>query len=242
MTKPQTDAPKPIDAFSFTPIGYVESPYAQKFGIARQPGLVTAATVRIRLLPQYGADCVRGLADFDHIWLQFVFHDAIAEGWSPLVRPPRLGGKQKKGVFATRSPHRPNHLGLSLLPLLAIETKTSKGISLLCGGADLLDGTPVLDIKPYIPFVEAKPAARSGFVAGPPPLLAVNWLPESQGQCVQLALNPQQIELIEQSIAQDPRPAYQDDPQRVYVMALVGVQVRFQITGQKAVVLSVQTD
>ncbi len=238
MTKPHTDAPKPIDSFSLSPIGYVESPYTQKFGIARQPGLVAAATVRIRLLPQYGADCVRGLAEFDHIWLQFVFHDALAEGWSPLVRPPRLGGKQKKGVFATRSPHRPNHLGLSLLPLLAIEA--NDGISLLCGGADLLDGTPVLDIKPYIPFVEAKPEARSGFVAGPPPLLAVVWLPESQGQCTQLALEPQLIQLIEQSIAQDPRPAYQDDPQRVYVMVLAGFQVRFQIVQQQAVVLSVQ--
>ena len=215
-----------------TPIGFIQSPYKQKFGVARQPGLVPAAQVELPLLPAYGADCVRGLAEFDYVWLQFVFHGVVAEGWSPLVRPPRLGGKQKMGVFATRSPHRPNHLGLSLLKLERIEL--DKQVRLYLSGADLLDGTPVLDIKPYIPFVEAKPAARSGFVVGPPPLLQVCWLPEAEQACQAAALGADFRLLLEQSIAQDPRPAYQNIQARIYVMHLATTDVHFRIEQQIA--------
>ena len=143
-------------------IGRVVSPYTQKFGIARQPGLVPAAEVSIVLDARFNEDAVRGLENFGYIWLHFIFHGVLDEGWSPLVRPPRLGGKRKVGVFATRSPHRPNHLGLSLLKLEGIDC-TGGGVIIRCSGADLLDGTPVVDIKPYIPFVEAKPEAEAGF-------------------------------------------------------------------------------
>ena len=161
------------------PIGTVQSPYAQKFGIPRQPQLVPAAETIITLNPEFTADSVRGLDGFDYIWLQFLFHDAIGEGWAQMVRPPRLGGKQKMGVFATRSPHRPNHIGLSLLRLIRIDTTGSR-VHIHCQGGDLLNGTPVIDIKPYIPFAEAHPQARAGFVNGAPERLNVIWQPESR--------------------------------------------------------------
>lgn len=213
-------------------IGRVVSPYTQKFGIARQPGLVPAAEVRIVLEPRFGADSVRGLETFGYIWLHFIFHGVLNEGWSPLVRPPRLGGKRKMGVFATRSPHRPNHLGLSLLKLERIDCEN--GVSLICSGADLLDGTPVVDIKPYIPFVEAKPDAASGFAGEAPPLLDVVW------QTGAVGLSDGLKRLIAQSVAQDPRPAYQDIPERIYVMEIAGLAVKFRINGRTAVILSAE--
>ena len=213
-------------------IGRVVSPYTQKFGIARQPGLVPAAEVRIVLEPRFGADSVRGLETFGYIWLHFIFHGVLNEGWSPLVRPPRLGGKRKMGVFATRSPHRPNHLGLSLLKLEGIDC--TNGVSIRCSGADLLDGTPVVDIKPYIPFVEAKPDAASGFAGEAPPLLDVVW------QTGAVGLSDGLKRLIAQSVAQDPRPAYQDIPERIYVMEIAGLAVKFRINGRTAVILSAE--
>ena len=213
-------------------IGRVVSPYTQKFGIARQPGLVPAAEVRIVLDPRFNEDSVRGLENFGYIWLHFIFHGVLDEGWSPLVRPPRLGGKRKMGVFATRSPHRPNHLGLSLLKLERIDCEN--GVSLICSGADLLDGTPVVDIKPYIPFVEAKPDAASGFAGEAPPLLDVVW------QTGAVGLSDGLNRLIAQSVAQDPRPAYQDIPERIYVMEIAGLAVKFRINGRTAVILSAE--
>lgn len=213
-------------------IGRVVSPYTQKFGIARQPGLVPAAEVRIVLDPRFNEDSVRGLENFGYIWLHFIFHGVLDEGWSPLVRPPRLGGKRKMGVFATRSPHRPNHLGLSLLKLERIDCEN--GVSLICSGADLLDGTPVVDIKPYIPFVEAKPDAASGFAGEAPPLLDVVWQTDAAN------LSDGLKSLIRQSVAQDPRPAYQNIPERVYVMEIAGLTVKFRISGGTAVILSAE--
>ena len=214
-------------------IAYVRSPYKQKFGVPRQPGLVPSARVCIELLPEFSADCVRGLESFSHIWVQFVFHGMAGAGWQPLVRPPRLGGNRKMGVFATRSPFRPNPLGLSLLKLERIETEGR--VRLWCGGADLLDGTPVLDIKPYLPFVEAQPDAAPGFAAVPPVPLEIAWADE-----ISAASLPRPVRLlIEQSIAQDPRPAYQDTPQRVYKMAAGDWEVAFRIENGTALIEAV---
>ena len=222
--------------YTIRSIGSISSPYQQKFGVARQPGLVPAAQICITLDEDFHADCVRGLDGFGYIWVHFIFHGVLDEGWSPLVRPPRLGGKHKMGVFATRSPHRPNHLGLSLLKLERVES--GRPVRIWCSGADLMDGTPVIDIKPYIPFVEAKPDAASGFVSGEPERLEVVWQqPETAA-----ALPQDLVKLIEQSIAQDPRPAYQDLPERVYVMAVGGHQVHFSIDGRQARVLTVDAD
>lgn len=219
--------------YTITSIATVHSPYKQKFGVARQPGLVPAATVCIELNDSFNADSVRGLEAFDYVWISFIFHDVLEEGWSPLVRPPRLGGKQKMGVFATRSPHRPNHLGLSLLKLERIET--GKPVRLYCSGADLLDNTPVIDIKPYIPFIEAKPDAAGGFAHAKPEELNVIW----HDGCQHSVLTPAEKSLISQSIAQDPRPAYQDIPDRIYVMQIARYEVKFQIRGDQAVILAV---
>lgn len=218
--------------YTVRPIAYISSPYSQKFGIPRQPNLVPAAKICIQLTHPFTMDCVRGLDEFDYIWVQFIFHDAVAEGWAQMVRPPRLGGKKKVGVFATRSPHRPNHIGLSLLKLDRIEY--DNGIKIWCSGADLLDGTPVLDIKPYIPFVEAKPTAAGGFASEAPPELNVRW------HCPQQASHiPESTRLlIEQSIAQDPRPAYQNDPNRIYVMEIDNWDIRFRIQNQEAIIIS----
>lgn len=216
-------------------IGMVTSPYTQKFGIPRQPQLVPAAQICITLNPEFSADCVRGLDGFDYIWIQFLFHDAVNEGWAEMVRPPRLGGKKKMGVFATRSPHRPNHMGLSLLLLLRVDNSGNR-VQIWCSGGDLLDGTPVLDIKPYIPFVEAKPNARAGFVSGAPEKLTIAWQPATESANLSTVLR----DLIEQSIAQDPRPAYQDAPERIYGMEIAGLDVKFQIVDNLATVLDVQ--
>lgn len=218
---------------TFETIGHIRSPYTDKFGIPRQSGLVPAARIRIELLPHFSPDCVRGLEQFGLIWVQFVFHATQDEGWAPLVRPPRLGGKAKKGVFATRSPHRPNPLGLSLLQLDAIE-HTPHTI-LHCSGADLLDGTPVLDIKPYIPFVEAHPHAAAGFASAPPPQLTVHWA----DHLTQPA--PELTQLIEQSLAQDPRPAYHDLPDRIYFMEIQGHTIQFRIQDQHVHIINIDT-
>jgi len=183
---------------------------------------------------------VRGLDAFSHVWLTFVFHETLARGWQPLVRPPRLGGNSKVGVFASRATHRPNGLGLSLVALKDIDTRD--GVTLHLAGADLLDGTPVLDIKPYIPFVEAKPDARGGFVDGPPPQLSVQWQPKALTDLHAWPQAPSWLAaLIDEVLAQDPRPAYQDDPARVYGIRLAGCDVRFTVQGQQACVLEIIT-
>ena len=146
--------------YTFEPVGIIHSPYKEKFGIPRQSSLVRAARAQLELFAPYNhPDAVRGLEAFSHIWIQFVFHQTAARGWTPLVRPPRLGGNARVGVFASRSTHRPNPIGLSLVELAGIDY--TGGLKLNLTGADLVDGTPVLDIKPYIPFVESRPDAAA---------------------------------------------------------------------------------
>lgn len=224
------------DHWIIKPIGYISSPYKQKFGVARQPGLVTAATARLDLLPEFNAECVRGLIDYDYIWIQFIFHAVINEGWQSLIRPPKLGGKQKKGVFATRSPHRPNHLGLSLLKLEKIDIKEK--ITIWLSGVDLIDGTPVVDIKPYLPFVEAKAEARSGF-AQSHALLEVCWSETALQQLQQLQLDEQYRLLVNQTVAQDPRPAHQCHKDKIFIMFLGNYDVRFKINHNLVQIVSI---
>ncbi len=222
--------------YTIEPIAYAKTPYNQKFGISRQPGIVSASYTHIVLDKQFSLDAVRGLEEFGRIWVQFVFHDAIEEGWSALVRPPRLGGKTKKGVFSTRSPHRPNHLGLSLLQLNEIQY-VNKQVVLICAGSDLLNNTPIVDIKPYIPFVEAYPETASGFVDGPPKMLNMVWTDKASEQALALLLTKNEKLLIEQSIAQDPRPAYQNIPDRIYVMQIENKEIKFNIQEDNAFIV-----
>jgi tRNA-Thr(GGU) m(6)t(6)A37 methyltransferase TsaA len=226
---------------TLTPIAYIDSPYKEKFGTPRQPGLVADIVSKVVLVPPFNeADAVRGLADFSHIWLQFIFHQTQNAPWQALVRPPRLGGNKKIGVFASRATHRPNALGLSLVRLLEVDV--TQGVVLTVAGADLIHGTPVVDIKPYLPFVEAKPHAKMAYVTGAPPLLAVHWSDQALAdlQHYQQTL-PDLAALITQVLAQDPRPAYHEDPERLYGLALFDFNIRFKINEFGVTVVSINT-
>lgn len=223
------------DTFAFSPIGIIASPYKEKFGIPRQPGLVTEARATLTLLPPYNQpETVRGLEQFSHVWVIFVFHATQGRGWKPTVRPPRLGGNTRMGVFATRSTFRPNPIGLSVAALGGIQVRGRK-ITLELAGVDLLDGTPVLDIKPYLPYADALPLARAGFAAdAPPPLQRVTFSAQAAQQCAQRqrlgGVDLRQV--ITQVLAQDPRPSYQQGQHegRVYAMRLYDFDLRWHYT------------
>lgn len=208
-------------------IAHIETPYGTKFGVPRQAGLVDC-TCRLVFEPPYRVpEALRGLEDFDYLWLLWRFHRAERDGWNPTVRPPRLGGNRRVGVFATRSPFRPNPIGLSAVRLLAVETTPDLGPVLLLSGADLMDGTPILDIKPYIPYTDAHPDARSGFAPEAPEALLQVADPDGY-----LALIPADLrQALEKTLALDPRPHYQHDPARTYGMAFAGHEVRFRVDG-----------
>ncbi|SBS31495.1 putative tRNA (adenine(37)-N6)-methyltransferase [Marinomonas spartinae] len=196
--------------FTFSIIGIAHSCYKEKFGIPRQPGLVTEATARIELIAPYNRlDTLEGLEQFSHIWVQFVFHACINEKWKAKVRPPRLGGKEKLGVFATRATHRPNPIGLSVIKLGKIYQEEKK-VFIDLHGADLLDGTPIIDIKPYLPYADSIPNAQGGFAPSPSPVMDVHFSPLANQQCEDYkALHNRDIAtLIKQIVQQDPRPSY----------------------------------
>ena len=207
-------------------IARIESDFPEKFGIPRQSALAEKLRARVVFEPEYrNADALRGLDGFSHIWLIWQFSGAVRDGWSPTVRPPRLGGNRRMGVFATRSPFRPNALGLSCVELLGIENDPQKGPVLLVGGADLMDGTPIYDIKPYIPCSDCRPGARGGFAEEVPrKILAV----EDPGHLLQ-DLPEGKKEALEEVLSLDPRPAYHDDPDRIYGFCFAGREIRFRV-------------
>ncbi|WOT04219.1 tRNA (N6-threonylcarbamoyladenosine(37)-N6)-methyltransferase TrmO [Shewanella youngdeokensis] len=211
-------------------VAYCRTPYKQKFGIPRQPGLVTAARGFVELAAPFNhIDAVRGLEQYSHLWLLFCFHENLAQGWKTTVRPPRLGGNEKLGVFATRSTFRPNGIGQSVVKLHAVHTHNGK-VSLEISGMDLLDGTPIVDIKPYIPFSDAVVDAAGGIAQDAPILAKVTFNKQAQQQLQQYQSKPQYpalAELIEGVLAQDPRPAYKKakaDP-KVYQVALYDLDI-----------------
>ena len=210
------------------PVARIESDFAEKFGIPRQSGLVDALRARVVLEPPYrDPSALRGIEQFSHIWLLWQFTQAVREGWSPTVRPPRLGGNTRVGVFATRSPFRPNPIGLSCVRLEAVEQDPVCGPVLIVRGADLLDGTPIYDIKPYIPFADSHPDAAEGYTAQTRAYHLEVRCPEA----LRAPLAPEQWEALSGVLAGDPRPSYQDDPDRVYGMRFAGWQVRFTVAG-----------
>ena len=200
--------------FEITPIAITRSCYQEKFATPRQPGLVDAAKGQIQLLPPFNhPDTVDGLDNCSHIWLQFIFHECQKQGWKNKVRPPRLGGNEKMGVYATRATHRPNALGLSVVKLDSIE-KNNKGVTLHVSGLDLIDGTPIVDIKPYIPYSDALENAHYGFAQQAPKQLDVTF---SQQSLSSTELDLEFQTLITQVLAQDPKPAFhQFDESREY--------------------------
>ena len=217
-------------------IAHISNPFGTKFGVPRQAGIVDTPG-RIIFEPDYRvAEAVRGLEGFDYIWLIWQFSEAVREEWSPTVRPPRLGGNERVGVFATRSPYRPNPIGLSSVRLLGIETDRELGPVLLVSGADLMDGTPIYDIKPYLPYADSHPGARSGFAAQPADhLLEVKIAPELLCQ-----LPGDLQDSVIDVLSHDPRPRYQHDPDRVYGMEYGPCEVRFRVAGTVLTVISVQ--
>lgn len=217
--------------FEFKPIGIIRSCYREKFGIPRQPGLVRSATATLELLsPCNVPDALRGLAAFSHVWILFVFHQSARDEWKATVRPPRLGGNERVGVFASRSNFRPNPIGLSVVELLAVEKTT-----LRLGGGDFLDGTPVLDIKPYIPYADSVPDAQGAFApTAPKPVNRVEFTSQAK-QAVQTLENearPALRKIICDMLAYNPRPAYQnDDPARMFGTRLFDLEVRWNQAG-----------
>ncbi len=204
------------------PIAHIRSPFAEKFGVPRQPGLAPHVVCEIVFEPAFrNPECVRGIDAFSHLWLIWGFHRNGNE-WHPTVRPPRLGGNSRLGVFATRSPFRPNPLGLSAVKLVSVEP----GPVLRVSGADLVDGTPIYDIKPYIPYADSIPDAAQGFTAAPWEPLEVR-LPSS----LPPQATPPWLLALKEVLAQDPRPAYQDDPNRDYHLILSPLEVTFRVQG-----------
>ncbi len=228
-----------------TPVAVVRSPFRERFGIPRQPGLAGAVPGRLEFLPPYNrAAAVAGLDAFSHLWLLFRFHGNPDTGPALTVRPPRLGGNERVGVFASRSPYRPNPIGLSVVRLEAVE-QTVGGPVLRLRGVDLLDGTPVLDVKPYVPYADAVAGARGGFAEPDIPRLPVRFTPEAEQQ---LALRPDAAEVravIESVLGLDPRPGYRQgepDSDRVLGMRLYDFDLRWRVTGGAMTVLELGPD
>lgn len=218
-------------------IAHIRSQFPEKFGIPRQSGLVEELKARVVFEPEYrDPQALRGLEGFSHIWLIWQFSRSMGAGWSPTVRPPRLGGNERMGVFATRSPFRPNPMGLSCVKLEKVELSSPEGPVLWVAGADLMDGTPIYDIKPYLPYADCKPQAVGGFASAPKEATLTVDFPSQLLERV-----PQELrEALSGVLAQDPRPTYHHDPQRVYGMAFGGLQVRFTVDGDRLTVVEVE--
>ena len=218
-------------------IAYIRTDFSSKFGIPRQSGIVDELEATIVFEPEYrNPDALRGIEEYSHLWLIWQFSECADKPWSPTVRPPRLGGNKRMGVFATRSPFRPNSLGLSSVKLLGVERTEKEGCVLKVSGADLLDGTPIFDIKPYLAYADSHPEASNGFA-----------LDEKSGS-VEVEVNNELLEMIPEEkrkaliavLAQDPRPGYQDDCERIYGIEFAGFDVRFTVFENKLKVIEVK--
>ena len=218
-------------------VARIKSEFREKFGIPRQSGLVEALRAELVFEPEFrNADALRGLEGFSHIWLIWQFSQAVRADWSPTVRPPRLGGNTRLGVFATRSPFRPNPIGLSCVRLEGLRQDPSLGTVLVVSGADLLDGTPIYDIKPYLPYADAHPEAVGGFAAAAPVAKLKVLIPEA----LNAAMPAERLEALRGVLALDPRPSYQNDPERVYGMRFAAYNVRFTVDETTLTVHSIE--
>lgn len=217
-------------------IAHIETCFDTKFGVPRQAGIVDTPG-RIVFEPQYRvADAVRGLEGFDYIWLIWQFSKAVRDDWSPTVRPPRLGGNERMGVFATRSPFRPNAIGLSTVRLVETVIDPELGPVLYITGADLMDGTPIYDIKPYLPYTDSHPDARSGFATRP----AEQLLEVEYSQSVLSILPTHLQQALIDVLAHDPRPQYHNDPTRIYGMSFAGYEVKFSVSQSCLTLIDIQ--
>ncbi len=226
-----------MDTMNMKVIAHVRNDFPTKFGLPRQSGLAKDLRSVIVFEPEYRvAEALRGLEGFSHLWLVWAFHQAQRDTWSPTVRPPRLGGNTRMGVFATRSPYRPNPIGLTCVELLEIRPTPHDGTVLIVAGADMMDGTPILDIKPYLPYADSYPEARGGFAK------------DVEGHCLKVDCPPALLNKVEaekrpallEALRQDPRPAYQHDPNRVYGFLYGRWEVRFTVREDTLTVIDLQ--
>ena len=217
-----------------TPIAVFHSPFTSKFGIPKQSGLVEELKGEIVFVPEFrNADYIRGLEDFDYIWIIWEFSANSHKANSPVVRPPLLGGNKRMGVFATRSPYRPNPVGLSSVKMDKIEPSTSRGPIIYVSGADLMDGTPIYDIKPYIVYADSHPDAKGGFTDSNP----IRRLDVEIDEETAKTLGKEKTEILRKTLALDPRPHYHNDPDKVYGMPFYGHDIKFRVSDGKAIVL-----
>ena len=217
-------------------IAHIQNDYTEKFGVPRQGGRVPSLKSRLVFLPEYRVrEAFRGLEDYSHLWLIWEFSLSRRDSWSPTVRPPRLGGNERLGVFATRSPFRPNPLGLTCVTLEKIVLEGKDAPYLIVGGADLMNGTPVYDIKPYLPYADAYPEAKGGFTEYLSDMPLEVEIPDDELE----KLPPSSREALADVLSEDPRPGYQEDPERVYGMSYAGKNVRFRVIGRKLIVVEI---
>lgn len=225
-----------MDEIKITPIAKIKSDFPSKFGIPRQSGLVAQLQATVIFEPEFrNPDALRGIEDFSHLWLIWQFSEAIQKEWSPTVRPPRLGGNVRMGVFATRSPFRPNHLGLSSVQLLGVERTERYGTVLHVGGADLMDGTPIFDIKPYIAYGDSHPDAVGGFTDTAADFLLAVDFPDTLLE----KLPPEKRSAAIGVLEHDPRPSYQKDSDRIYGLNFAGYDIHFRVDEKCLTVLDV---
>ena len=218
-------------------IAVIHTDFPEKFGIPRQSGLIAELRSTLVFMPEYRVpEGLRGIEQYSHLWLLWEFSKAVRDGWSPTVRPPRLGGNTRMGVFATRSPFRPNPVGLSCVKLERVELNTQDGPVLHLSGADLMDGTPIFDIKPYLPYVDCKPEASNGFaLAQQEGVLSVD-IPED----IAAGFPAEKLTALKAVLAQDPRPQYISDPEREYTMSFAGFEVSFTVDGDRLSVTEIR--
>ena len=217
--------------FEVQPIAFVESPYKEKFAVPRQPRLVPAATARIRLVDELNcAEAVRGLEQFSHLWILFLFDQNLSAGWKPTVRPPRLGGNERIGVLASRATFRPNGIGMSAVELKGV-IKEGDQYYIEVGSVDLVDNTPIVDIKPYIPYSDSIPEAIGGYASQQPSTISVTWSKEATLSILARTNGVQEQQVIEQVLAQDPRPAYKKNKpdSKEYAVNLFDLNVKFTV-------------
>lgn len=216
------------------PVGYIHSPFKEKFGIPRQPSLVPSATSTLTLCGDYNApETVRDIEQFSHLWLLFVFDQNLDKGWTPTVRPPRLGGNKRVGVFASRSTFRPNPIGMSAVELKSVSIKEGQ-VVLNLGGVDLVDGTPIIDVKPYIPYSDAVSSANGGYAPTPPEALSVVFSYQAKLLLEQSPQSEHTLAVISEVLAQDPRPAYKKNKadDKEYGVKLFNFNVKFVISNK----------
>lgn len=227
-----------MDEYTIKPIAYIHNDLKTKFGVPRQSGLANSLLSEIVFTPEYRvSDALRGMNDFSHIWLIWSFSEARRSDWSPTVRPPRLGGNERVGVFATRSPYRPNSLALSCVKLVRIEHREGLGDVITVSGADLMNGTPIYDIKPYLPYADSIEDAIGGFAPDGGKTLAVI---DESGTLNKLS--PEKRTALTELLARDPRPQYHDDNERVYGMEYGDYEIKFRVDGEKLFVISVERE